>query len=286
MAVIGWKWSVRNLEHVVMQVHLRRSLEALVSGATLVLGLAMPACDALALGTQISIGGKSPALHSLTLPVAADRSLKPAYLNVFPAESEPFGVAFGEWEAQALQSFFSMPVAAAVDDGSASSCMIGQRGPVWIPIAGVPLVKCSIPADRAIMIGYYQANFNTPDLCGQVGSLPARVLRDQLAANFDPATISITIDGATVPNVANRYRIKSPVFSMTLPADNMVNQYCGGPGSIPAGVYSPAIADGIFVIVRPLPVGRHQMRVHVDIPAQSWNFDTDYEFEVVPVSRR
>jgi len=27
-------------------------------------------------------------------------------------------------------------------------------------------------------------------------------------------------------------------------------------------------------------------QVHVEIPGQGWNFDTDYDFDVVPVSRR
>lgn len=135
------------------------------------------------------------------------------------------------------------------------------------------------------MMGVGQININAPGLCGQVGSLSARELREQLAPLFDPAVVSISIDGAVVPNVAQRFRIKSPVFSLALPVENVVSQYCGGLGSIPARVHSPAVGDGVFTIIPPLRVGAHVMRVHYENSAPGVNQDFDHRFDVMPVMR-
>lgn len=258
----------------------------LLAAAAWLLGAGFAAGPVQAAGIQVPLFG-GPAGARVAAPAApADRSLRPAYWHVFPADSEPYGRSYPEWLVEWLQYAYTMPD--TVDPGEASGkyCMVGQRGPVWLPLNSTGEIRCTIPADRAIVVGVAQISFNAPGLCGQAGPLSARELREQLAPLFDPAVIAISIDGAVVPNVAHRFRIKSPVFSLALPADNIVNQACGGPGSIPAGVYSPAVGDGVFVIVPPLRAGAHVMQVHYENPALGVNQDSTFRVDVVPVLRR
>lgn len=258
----------------------------LLAAAAWLLGTWSAAGPAQAVGSQYPLLGRPAGSLAAAPAAAADRSLRPAFWHVFPAESEPYGRSYPEWLAEWLQYYYTMPD--PVDPGEASGkyCMAAQRGPVWLPLNSTGEIHCTIPADRAVVMGVAQINFNAPGLCGQVGSLSARELREQLAPLFDPAVVSISIDGAVVPNVAHRFRIKSPVFSLALPADNIVNQACGGAGSIPAGVYSPAVGDGVFVIVPPLRAGAHVVQVHYENPALGVNQDSTFRFDVVPVLRR
>ena len=41
----------------------------------------------------------------------------------------------------------------------------------------------------------------------------------------------------------------APSFSLTLPADNFFG--------VPAGIYAPAVADGVYLLLRPLTPGSH-----------------------------
>jgi hypothetical protein len=53
-------------------------------------------------------------------------------------------------------------------------------------------------------------------------------------------------------------RVQSKVFWVALPEDNLFDQFCKN--KTPAGVYSPAVDDGYYVRLGPLPVGEHTLR--------------------------
>jgi hypothetical protein len=146
-------------------------------------------------------------------------------------------------------------------DATGANCMVGQRGSIWF-LAGVfggfgrgtATRACSVPADKALF--FPVANdfeINSPNVCPP-GSPPQTVaqLRTTAAGVVNGVTKkSVTVDGQ-VPNVV---RIPSTVFAVALPGDNVFNALCGGPGSVPAAIYSPAVADGFYVRLEPLPVG-------------------------------
>jgi hypothetical protein len=76
--------------------------------------------------------------------------------------------------------------------------------------------------------------------------------------------------------------IKSIVFDVALPGDNVFNALCGGPGTVPANIYSPAADDGIYVLLKPLKVGQHRLHFHAENVSQSFVEDITYLFTVVP----
>lgn len=60
------------------------------------------------------------------------------------------------------------------------------------------------------------------------------------------------LDGVAVQN-ARQYRAQSPLFTLTLPEDNLF----GDPASS-----SPAVADGYWLLLAPLSPGKHTVYVH------------------------
>jgi hypothetical protein len=75
-------------------------------------------------------------------------------------------------------------------------------------------------------------------------------------------------------------RIKSDVFATAVAADNIFNAPCGGPGTVPAGIYSRSIDDGYYVLLKPLSVGNHTLHIHAE---SGFTLDVVHSLIVVPV---
>jgi hypothetical protein len=146
-------------------------------------------------------------------------------------------------------------------DTTGEDAVVGQRGPVWFLAGffngGTPVTrKCSVPEGTQLFFPVINSVFiNTPEVCGQTGSLTVSELRAMAAEEVaGAANLSVTVDGVPIGIPPS---VQSPVFPVALPVDNVFNDPCGGPGSVPAGIYSPAVADGFYVLLRPLSVGPH-----------------------------
>jgi hypothetical protein len=169
-----------------------------------------------------------------------------------------------------------------MNDTSGVNCMVGQSGPTWflggIFGGGSATRKCSIPADKQLFFPVINSiNVNSPNVCGQgPGDISVNDLRSQVAPFIDNATnLSAKIDGKP----QKMSRVKSDVFDVALPEDNIFNGPCGS--NVPAGVYSPAIDDGYYVMLNPLSAGPHTLKIHAE--SGSFNLDVKYDLNVVPV---
>lgn len=177
----------------------------------------------------------------------------------------------------------SIPVSVnPISDASGINCMVGQSGPIWflggIFGGGSVTRKCSIPADKELFFPVINSvNVNSPNVCGQgPGDMSVKELRSQVAPFIDNATnLSVKVDGKP----QSMTRVKSDVFDVTLPEDNIFDAPCGS--NVPTGVYSPAIDDGFYVMLNPLSAGSHTLNIH----AESGGFilDTTYDLNIMPV---
>ena len=141
--------------------------------------------------------------------------------------------------------------------------MIGQHGPIWFLAGvfnnfngGIATRTCSVPEGKSLYFPVINAvNINSPNVCGQgPDNISAKDLRaaDFVAGYIDrAANLSVTVDGVPIKDLR---RVKSEVFAVALPNDNIFVSPCGAAGS-PGGVYSPAVDDGFYVLLNPLSVG-------------------------------
>jgi hypothetical protein len=60
--------------------------------------------------------------------------------------------------------------------------------------------------------------------------------------------VQATVDAISVGDL-NKYRVQSPLFSFTLPRNNILR--------LPAYITTQSVSDGNWVFLKPLPVGKH-----------------------------
>ena len=85
----------------------------------------------------------------------------------------------------------------------------------------------------------------------------------------------VTVDGREVKS-KRIVRADSPLFTATLPEDNLFSACCG----LPAGEYD-AVADGLWAALPPLPPGEHTIHFEISAPSLGFSQDNTYHLTVV-----
>ena len=199
-------------------------------------------------------------------------------VKIFDRESVVYGRTYSDWNAAWWQWADSIPTAKhpLFDNGD---CSVGQSGPVWFlgrkfVVAGGSanfdniIRDCNVPAGKALYVAIYNAEDSlleestpgsqtpSPSPLTQVGEL--RSVTEYL---MDGVTnLSMQVDGENIRDIKERFRMQSPAFGFTFPADNFFTAV--GEGPFKAGTYFPAVDDGYYVMVAPLPIGHHSIHFH------------------------
>ena len=209
-----------------------------------------------------------PALLS-TLPVAA-QSQNPHDPNpgiVLTPSSAPGGLTYGEWSARWFKWAYEPPPALSpVLDLTGANCAVGQSGDVWFlagPLfpLGTPVVTrtCTIPAGKMLFFpvgnAFSSAEPDYPDTFANQRKNATKAARD--LRNFSADLDLFPINGLHSELEANYYRALSPEFAFVFGAPNIFG--------VVAGVYSPAAADGVYLMLAPLAPGTHILRFRADL---------------------
>jgi hypothetical protein len=177
-------------------------------------------------------------------------------------------------------------------DDSGQYCMVGQWGGVWflagVSGGGTATRACSIPEGDAVFFPVIN-NFwnNTPD-CGQGG---VNYDVKQLIANIKPEidstrNLSVMLDEKFLGK-REIQRVVSIPFASVFPADNVFGPNACDTGiPLPAGIYSPSMDEGYYVLLPPLKVGQHTLHFHAESGTQAEPFvqDVTYNLTVEPIS--
>jgi hypothetical protein len=149
-------------------------------------------------------------------------------------------------------------------------------------VSGTATRTCSIPAGKVLFFPVINmVDINAPNLSGV--NQTAKELRAEIAPCLDAVTtLSVEVDGEPIEKLQGKpekFRVKSVVFEVTLPGDNVFG--------IPGGTYSPAVDDGFYVALKPLDVGPHTLRIigaTQGCPiSPPFSLDVTYNLTVVPV---
>jgi hypothetical protein len=197
--------------------------------------------------------------------------------------------ADGEGQLGAQWQQWALSIPAAVNpqlDATGSNCMLGQRGSVWF-LAGTfgggnATRACSVPEGSTLffpVINY--VNINAPNVCGQgPENVPVKDLRAGAKQYIDGATdLAVELDGRPVHFVRQR----STAFEVALPPGNVFEGPCGGPGTVPPGIYSAAVDDGYYAKIERLEPGPHVLHIHSANPGGGFVLDVVYYLTVTPV---
>lgn len=210
--------------------------------------------------------------------------------NIVPPQSHYRGQTYSEWSAEWWEWVYSLPVTNHPLFDNAD-CSTGQRGDVWFidgkrggdepfPPGGR---NCTIPPDTALFLAVAARNQDNGNCNGSTiqptnDSVP--VLRAKAYENLNSFldTRVVTIDGVPVNGLPScdptspdtcrsAYRVQSPVFTYNhVPAFNnlLIDDY-GDCYRDPKGDGSSfkvqgAVADGVYLMIKPLNPGEHKLR--------------------------
>lgn len=216
-----------------------------------------------------------------TVSTVVARNLNP---GIAPPHSNPHGHSYGEWAAAWTQWALGIPADDnPVTDSTGENASVGQSGPVWFlagNFGGTTVRECVVPEGKALLfplLNYFWVT--TP-------SDPPMTLEEIQAgirAPMDNAILSCTIDGRPVNNPA-AYRCESPVFTVTVPDDNLFG--------IDAGTYGPCLNNGYYLLLEPLKKGVHIIHFTGQMADGSFSLDVTYrlyvgkEAQIVPPGKR
>jgi hypothetical protein len=242
-------------------------------------------------------------LLTATSPAVADNggSNKPEGVVPPVVETQPYGMTYGEWSAKWWQWTMAFPVTADPASNTAPP-ESAQSGKVWFLATahGSATTGGSATLTRSITVPNGKALFFPvltviDDNTGCPTYNNPLLTADQLAAHAAEIFTAVskttcTFDGVPVAGLDDPqhtlYRVQSPAFTYTVAShDNLLAAVFDGP-CIPDGItVTPAVSDGVFVMVAPLSVGQHTIHfVGVVGPVTTPFFfkDITYNITVAP----
>ena len=219
----------------------------------------------------------------------------PKKARVLPVDSRPNGLSYGEWSARHWQWLYSLPVDAhpLFDTADVSA---GPSGPVWFlggtfeaadqgggAMLGEATRDVTIPANKKLFFPLLDVQ------CDNVGGgdddeAGLRGCAEFFADLIIPETLYLEVDGIAATNLED-FRVQSPLFEIgPLPENNALG--------VEAGITSPSVSDGYFVMLPPFSVGEHTIHfsglldgLDVEEVGISFELDITYNLTVVPPGR-
>lgn len=205
---------------------------------------------------------------------------------VYTTDSSPFNVSYADWTEKWWQWSYSIPRDENPSyDDTGGFCGENQSGPVWFLTLSYkhPVTRtCEIPQNTALLITLLNSECSYAEF-PSLGT--EQELRDCAKLMQDLVVgVNASVDGISLPNLEN-YRITTDLFNFTLPKSNILNL---------TSQTTQAVADGNWLFLKPLPLGRHELVAKGDVNSTStieidgnqydgpvgWNYTTTYILNV------
>jgi len=193
---------------------------------------------------------------------------------IAPPESMPGGLSYQQWSAKWWQWVWSAPLAVnPLFDTTGIDCAIYQTrsGPVWF-LAGTTgfdaTRSCIVPAGKMIFFPIINLGNDYPCPDDQFQPGPKQSLEQFLTVGYGPyigarqyidhvTAVSASLDGVPVqdlvlPPETSKYRVTSSIFRFNGEPSLQSWDPCVGPGH-------KAVADGYWIMLKPLPTGPHTL---------------------------
>lgn len=205
---------------------------------------------------------------SVTLSARGD-SVNPA---VYSIDSKPYGTSYGQWTGKWWQWMLSSPQNVnPLTDQTGKNCGQNQNGPVWFlagTTGGQATRSCNIPASKSILFPIINSECSyseRPTLKTESDLAQCAKLQNAATTN-----LQVTLDGVNIQQL-DKYRITSPLFNLTIPANNVFGS--------PVGT-TQAVADGWYVFLHPLTLGKHELHFSGLTPANPTTGTNNYSLDV------
>ena len=172
-----------------------------------------------------------------------------------------------EWSEAYLQWVATFPrTGSPIADASGALCAAKQQGDVWFLATSdgtAPVVRtCAVPLGKALFVpiaNTMERSGNKEPDCASMARIAAGTLTHQVSR------LSMTVDGLAVDNLAS-YRVATgDCFALGL-------------RQVPRSAARTAVADGYYVMLKPLTAGPHTIAVGARFDAAV--LSTTYQIDV------
>jgi hypothetical protein len=205
---------------------------------------------------------------------------------VYNIDSNPFNVSYADWTEKWWQWTYSIPWDKNPSyDDTGKYCSENQSGPVWFLTLAYehPVIRtCEIPENTALLITL----LNSECSYAEFPLLKTEEELRECSKSMQDLVVGgiSSLNNVPIPNLEN-YRVQTDIFNFTLPQNNILNL---------SSQTTQAIADGNWLFLKPLPAGKHELKVKGDVNASStivingneyngpvgWNYTTTYILNV------
>jgi hypothetical protein len=209
----------------------------------------------------------------------ADARRRNPNAGILPPNASYRGFSYGEWAAMWWQAALDIPVVDGDHPLISGGAFRGPRGVVFL--AGVfadpdepGVIEITIPAGTPLFFPVINAECSVFEPDPFHGD-DEDELRDCANHHIDNTSDRFAvIDGRAVRRLA-AYRTQSPLFVWgPLPEDNIFGA--------PEGTMSPAVDAGVYLLLAPLPVGRHVIEFGGTFDEFGASINTRYVITVAP----
>lgn len=161
------------------------------------------------------------------------------------------------------------------ENGSCANGAQGQLGPVWfltgvINVSGTAVRNCTVPTGKALFFPIINVECSTLEPPPFHGDNEAELRA--CAKGFGFENVFAEIDGVAVQDL-DRYLVDSPLFTFTVPPDNVLG--------VAAGT-GQSVSNGHFLMLAPLSVGEHVIRFGGAFTSGGFTLDITYNLTVAP----
>jgi len=196
--------------------------------------------------------------------------------KVFPSSSHPYGMSYASWSAAWWEFTLQIPNFDPTTEGHPPNCRPSGNKHVYFLVgifSPTNRIDCIVPAGTALFLPVLNVDCSSVEPPPFFGAT-ADEQRSCVTALFDRATdIAAEIDGKAVPK-PSRFRVVSPQFSIgPLPADNRLGVAAGSAGT--------GVADGVYLMVKPLSVGDHTIHIAGSFNDLAFRIDTTIDMVVL-----
>lgn len=174
--------------------------------------------------------------------------MQPGSVSLFPIESSPYGLTYGEWSARWWQWLFSIPRSRSpARDASGNNAYVNQDDPnVFFLCQTVERIQEGTPAhERTIFMRAGRSIFmpiiNWVSVMNVDGQTDEELVSVAKAKMDVVSELFLVIDGTIIKEGLERYRARSPFFDMVVSDDNIFQ--------LPSG-FRRFVADGYWIFLK------------------------------------
>lgn len=200
------------------------------------------------------MASQATALAAFALACAASASAQDTYL--LPPQSSVAGMSQADWSRAWWQWAASFERSQSpVADTTGALCAQGQSGPVWF-LAGTygtrrTIRSCTVPRGKYLffpLINYVVArSVDEPSECAAIQNTAARITNEA-------SMLVLELDGQKVTDLAAHRQVPQDCFDLGVRTPNKVRIF-------------PAAANGYYVMLKPLPPGKHTIQFGGALPS-------------------